>query len=223
MAYHGADRQRNTSLERYGLVPQWKLQERDGLLRLESEDVRGFGTDEFTLTWAQLFHSQLLPVRVYTLFFPSRFSLPSDTLCEEGLRAFGENTPDDTSVNFWDPKDKNFSAVLRSFDVEKPPAIILATGLRGVTTELLEEPALYSLVFTDNRVLNDREQLAASVNGARELLIRADPKEIVSFMRKRELKSLLTTIGGIAGQIRDQVLKFKPKLVLPGGASLSLG
>jgi hypothetical protein len=185
--------------------------------------VRGFGSEE--LTWADLLYRQVSAVKVYALYFPTRFELPVDTAATEALRAFGRLTGAGTSVNFWDPTDGEFDHALRLFGLEQPPALVFATGLqlRGAELGRGEQANMYMIAITDQAVLADRERLAAAANTAHEIVLRASPKEIAGYLRRREADSVLASVGRIAAELRDQLVKLKPKLGLPGGVSLSFG
>jgi hypothetical protein len=83
--------------------------------------------------------------------------------------------------------------------------------------------SLYCISFADSAVLADRQQLAAAVNIAHEVLMRCDSKEIAGYIRQRKIKALLDTIGRGAGTVRDELIKLHPKFGLPGGFSVELG
>jgi hypothetical protein len=55
------------------------------------------------------------------------------------------------------------------------------------------------------------------------MCLRGDPKEITGYLRQQAAGSLVATLGRLAGTIRDELLKCKPKFQLPGGISLQLG
>jgi hypothetical protein len=82
---------------------------------------------------------------------------------------------------------------------------------------------MYAISFTDRRILEDRERLADAVNTAHEVLVRGDPAEIAGYVRQRAAASVLDAMGRIGAAVRDQILKLKPKVQIPGGASLQLG
>ena len=202
---------------------RWRLRRTDAGLRLGL--VRSFGTEQFT--WADLFKMPLSAARVYALYFPSRFGLPVDAAAQESLRIFGGATSNRTSVDFWDPQDEHFSEALELFGLRQPPALVLATGLE---TRPGEPPgpgwppdSLYCISFTDAAVLSDRQQMAAAVNIAHEILMRCDSREVAGYIRQRKIKALLSAIGHGAGAVRDELVKIHPKFGLPGGLSVELG
>jgi hypothetical protein len=175
------------------------------------------------LTWADLLRFKLSRVAVYALYFPSRFDLPVDVAARGALEVFGKQTGGSTSVNFWDATDPEFSRALKFFDLEAPPAVVLATGLKPKAERPPDRADVYAIAISDPAVLGDREQLARAVNSAHEVLVRGDPKEITGYLRQRAAGSLLTAIARIAGRLRDEVLRFKPKFQLPGGVSIQVG
>jgi hypothetical protein len=75
-----------------------------------------------------LLYDELDGVKVFTIYFPSRFNLDTDAVVEKGLRIFGDNTSNDTSVNFWDPEDPEFSKGLEFFDQKFLPVLVFITG-----------------------------------------------------------------------------------------------
>jgi hypothetical protein len=200
-------------------VPRWRLRRGTDGLRLDR--LRSFGSEQFT--WADLFGAPLAPSQVYVIYFPSRFALPVDDEVQEGLRIFGPNTPDSTSVEFWDPRDKHFQEALALFGLQTPPALVIATGLQSPPGQEQGSDGLYCISFSDTAVLSDRERTAAAVNVAHEILARCDRKEIAVYLRNRKLKDLLKAIGQAAGAVRDQLLKLHPKFGIPGGPTLELG
>ncbi len=82
---------------------------------------------------------------------------------------------------------------------------------------------MYAICVTDQTVLGDPTRLAAAVNSAHEVLMRGNPKEITGYLRQQAATSLLTALGHIAGDVRDQILILRPKFLLPGGGSLQIG
>lgn len=201
----------------------WQVQQGDSGLRLEKFQTRAPGSEK--LTWAGLFGTFLEPVRAYVLYFPSRFDLPVDTEVAEALKAFGRNTPDTTSVNSWDGGDPEFGRVLALFKVESPPALIFAAGgkLQDVAQRRLEPDQLWAAVLTDQAVLSDRSQLAPAANALHELVVQSDPAVFAAYINDQKRDALLESIGQKAGGLRDQILKLKPKIMLPGGISIQLG
>jgi hypothetical protein len=195
---------------------QWRLRRSSGLLRLER--LRAFGSAE--LTWADLFSAELTDAELFVLYFPSRFELPIDEAATETLKVFAANTSSRTSVNFWDPRDRNFETAIGLFGIRTPPALVLATGLHAADPDV---PSLYSISFEDPAVLTDRERTAAAVNLAHGILTRCDRREIASYVRARKAKGLLSLLGRGAGTVRDELVRLNPKFGLPGGLSLELG
>jgi hypothetical protein len=202
-------------------MPAWTVNESDDGLRLASVPVRSLGSSEFT--WADLLFFKLSGAQVYTLYFPSRFDLAFDGTVKTNLTTFGQQTGKGTSVNFWDPTDPEFSRALTFFDLEAPPAVVLASGMRVKGKKTLDRAHMYAISFTDRRILEDRERLADAVNTAHEVLVRGDPAEIAGYVRQRAAASVLDAMGRIGAAVRDQILKLKPKVQIPGGASLQLG
>jgi hypothetical protein len=196
----------------------------DGLRLIKPTDVRRSFGDE-TFTWAKLIYAKLAPIQVFVLYFPSRFDLPLDKSCADLLRAFGKNTPEKTSVNFWDPQDENLAEALKLFDLATPPAVVLATGLElnGIEPQGPDNSDLYSISYSDKTVLADTDRFVSAVNLAHEVLLKGDPKEIAALIRKQNVGGLLAAIAQIASAVRDQLVLLKPKLGLPGGVSLSVG
>ncbi|HEY3078618.1 MAG TPA: hypothetical protein VGM69_01805 [Chloroflexota bacterium] len=201
----------------------WRVEETPGGLRLAPVTMRGLGSEE--MTWADLLYRQVSSVKVYALYFPTRFDLGVDTVATEALRAFGAHTGAGTSVNFWDPADAEFGRALALFDLTAPPALVFATGLRlkGAEFSRGDQANLYTIAITDQAILGDRERLAAAANTAHEMMMRANPREIAGYLRRREVGSVLSSIAHIAAELRDQILKLKPKLGLPGGVSIQVG
>jgi len=202
---------------------RWRLRHTDTGLRLSK--LRAFGTDTFT--WADLLRGPLSSVRVYVLYFPSRFDLPVDKAVTESLRIFGGATSKDTSVDFWDPQDEHFSEALGLFGLRNPPALVLAAGMQSQPAEVIAaahpSDSFYCISFRDPAVLADREQLASAVNIAHEILTRCESKEIAGYLRMRKVDALLAAIGRGVGAIRDELIRFHPTFGLPGGFSVELG
>lgn len=202
---------------------RWRLRRTGAGLRLGQ--VRAFGTELFT--WADLLRLPLAAVRVYALYFPSRFDLPVDEAATSSLRLFGQQSSDTTSVDFWDPRDVHFSEALDLFGLRNPPALVLVTGLRAQAADVVGAAesldSLYCISFADTAVLTDRERMAAAVNMAHEILMRCDSREIASYIRRRKIKALLAAIGHGAGAVRDELVKLHPSFGLPGGFSVELG
>lgn len=199
------------------------IQETPSGLRLVSVPMRTFGTEEFT--WADLLYTALAPVRVYTLYFPSRFDTDLDATVMESLRTFGTNTPKTTSVNFWDATDPEFSQALDVFDIESPPALVFVSGLRlaGMRHQGPREAPLYAIAITRRELLGDRERFSDVVNTSHEIVARGNPRELTAHLRRRQLDAVLDAIGELGGTLRDQILKLRPKFLLPGGVSVELG
>ena len=163
-------------------------------------------------------------MRVFVLYFPSRFDLAADQHAEESLRAFGEQTGATTSVNFWDSTDAQFEHALAMFDVKTPPALVVASGTSSDPGDVpADRDKLYSIVFTDTAVLSDRARLAEAVNTAQQVLMRGDQAEIAGYLRARAASQVLSAVGSIAGELRDGLLRLRPKLGLPGGVSIQIG
>jgi hypothetical protein len=204
-------------------MSDWRVDETPGGLRLSQVIRRALGSEE--LTWADLLYRKLARVQVYAIYFPSRFDLAADATAKNALESFGRQTAASTSVNFWDPTDPEFSRALTFFDVESPPALVLAKGLLADVkgSAYLDKDSLYTITITDRMVLGDREQLASAINSAHEVLVRGDPKEMAQYVRDRAVTSLLTAITRLAGGLRDEILRCKPKIGLPGGISIQLG
>ena len=142
------------------------------------------------------------------------------------LATFGNLTGVATSVNFWDPTDPEFVQALALFDVQAPPALVLAGGVRPerkADPPPLDPADLYAICITEPTVLGDATRLAAAVNSAHEVLMRGNPKEITGYLRQQAAASLLAAVGRIASEVRDQILALRPKFLLPGGASLQIG
>jgi hypothetical protein len=187
--------------------------------------LRAFGSETFT--WADLLQGRLSEVRVFALYFPSRFNLPVDAAASESLRLFGDATSELTSVDFWDPQDKEFSEALGLFGLRNPPALVLVSGLQTQAPDALDaatlSDSLYCISFSDSAVLADRERMASAVNIAHEILMRCDSREIASYIHGRKIRALLAAIGRGAGAVRDQLIQLHPKFGLPGGLSVELG
>jgi hypothetical protein len=192
-------------------------------LRLAPVVTRDLGSEAFT--WAELLYGKLSSVRVFVLYFPSRFDLPVDTSVETALRAFGERSSTSTLVNFWDPTDPEFSRALGLFEVDAPPALVLAGGSPRRTTASapLDPSDLYAISVSDAAVLGDPARLASAVNSAHEVLTRGDAREITGYLRKQAASSLLEALGRLGAGVRDQLIRFRPKFQLPGGISIQIG
>ena len=195
----------------------WRLAG-DATSGLRLETTRGFGHDQFT--WEDLLYSQLTDVRLYVLYFPSRFDLPADEHCMHLLRTFGDNTSTATSVNFWDPRDQQCGDALALFGVPSPPALVLVNGLQLTS---VHDAKLYSISFIDKDVLTDTDSFVAAVNLAHEVVSKGDPKEIARLIQKRDHEALYEVIGRVGAAARDHLVRLKPKLGLPGGISIGLG
>jgi hypothetical protein len=206
-----------------GPVAKWRLRRTETGLRLGQ--LRALGSERFT--WADLLRVPLAAVRVYVLYFPSRFNLPVDAAATEALRVFGPATSEQTSVDFWDPQDVHFSDALELFGLRSPPALVMVAGLQAqvaeaVGTDILPD-SLYCISFSDEAVLSDRQRMAAAVNIAHEILMRCDNREIARYIRGQKIKELLAAIGHGAGAVRDELIKLRPKFGLPGGLSVGVG
>jgi hypothetical protein len=176
--------------------------------------------DDRPFTWADLLSPRLAEVDVFLTYFPSRFDLPVDEACMTMLRTFGKNTSARTSVAHWNPRDENFAAALELFGLVIPPAAVLARGLYGSEDAAAN---LYSMTFADRSVLEDGQQFATAVNLAHEVLLRGDPAAITDYIRRQQVRRLLDLLGKLGEFLRDQLVKLKPTLTLPGGISLGLG
>jgi hypothetical protein len=201
----------------------WQVEETSEGLKLSRPTRRTFGSERFT--WADLLYRKLASVKVYVIYFPSRFNLDMDAAVIKALRTFGENTGPSTSVNFWDPIDPEFGKALELFHLQSPPALVLATGLKvqGIEPFGPDKANLYTITITNREVLSNQEQLAAAVNTSHDILVRGNPKEITSYLRKNAIQSLLEVIARVAGDVRDEILKCKPKFTLPNGISIQVG
>jgi hypothetical protein len=197
----------------------WRLADAQSGWRLEPVVLRTFGSEEFT--WANLLYTNLSAVRVLVLYFPSRFESAADATVRGALRTFGDQTGRFTAVHFWDARDDNFSAALQLFHLAEPPAIVLAGGSRS--TQPIDPDELYAISLSDAQTLADQTQLASAVNAAHEVMMRADPREITSYLRQQKATSLLKVIGDLAAGLRDELVKLKPKFSLPGGVSVQIG
>jgi hypothetical protein len=202
-------------------MASWRVEEGPQGLRLAKVVRRSFGSEE--MTWADLLQLRLSSVRVFVLYFPSHWDLEADARAEEALRAFGRLTGVETQVNFWDATDVEFHQGLSLFDLQASPALVVATGLREGDAAPRKSSSLYSIAITDQAVLSDREQLARAVNTAHEVMVRGNSDEIAGFLRARAATSVLSAVGAIAADLRDGLVKLKPKLGLPGGVSIQLG
>ncbi|MEU4347230.1 hypothetical protein [Streptomyces sp. NPDC023838] len=205
---------------------RWRLRRAQGVVRMER--LRSSGSEAFT--WADLLRGPLGTVQVYVLYFPSRFAVPVDEIATETLRTFGRHTPTATSVDFWDPRDPSFGAALSLFDLQHPPAIVLATGLRRVGDEgsrpdhgLMSAENLYCISFSDTEILTAPDRIASAVNLAHEVLVRCDPREIAAYIRSRRAAALLRLAGRGAGAVRDELVRLNPRFGLPGGISFAVG
>jgi hypothetical protein len=201
----------------------WKLAGDDLATRMEPVSLRAMGDEEFT--WAHLLYGKLGAVKVGIFYFPSRFDSPTDKTVIDSLRAFGRNTGADTSVNIWDPKDPDFEQAMTLFALKTVPALLLATGL-NIENMMPRGPAktpLYSITLNDPALLADAGKLQAAINDIHEILLRSNPKEIAAYIRADRASDILAAIGKVAGRIRDEILKWKPKFALPGGVSVQVG
>jgi hypothetical protein len=218
----------SSSAGRRASMTTWRLEETDHQLRLARVARRSLGSPAFT--WADLLHRQLSAAQVYVIYCPSRFNLPVDAVVKHALEAFGAQTGPGTSVNYWDPRDPEFSQALAFFDLKAPPALLLTRGRQRSDRAQLDSKLpdlansdLYTVILTDPGTLEDLVQLAAAVNVAHEVLMRADPKEITRYLRERAVKQLLAVLGRAGSDIRDEMLKFKPRFQLPGGIAIQVG
>lgn len=204
-------------------MSRWRIVDTEQGLRLSTIAVRGLGSEK--LTWADLLASRLSTVQVYLLYFPSRFSLPLDTVVTETLHTFAKNTPPSTSVNFWDPTDPAFSNALGFFDLKTPPSLIFVPGfgLTGMEAASPDEAPLYSIALTEPEVLGDQQRLAVATNTVHEIVARGNSQEITGYLRRRRLDGFLDAIGSLGSGLRDQFLKLKPKVQIPGGFSIQVG
>ncbi|MDJ0863079.1 MAG: hypothetical protein QNJ87_07755 [Gammaproteobacteria bacterium] len=202
---------------------RWTLSGTPEALRLQPEKTRSLNSRAFT--WAHFLYGELLEIDVYTLYFPSRFELPVDEKCKKLLRDFGANTSKKTSVNFWDPRDENFERALKFFDLEKPPAIVLVSGLGLESMDPVgpEETDLFSISFADADLLENEGELANALNRAHTVFAQGNPKEISAFLRSQKRDGILSWIGKLLGKARDELLRWKPKIGLPDGTSIELG
>jgi len=199
----------------------WAVHQTPHGLRLAEVELRAAGSS--SLTWAELLGTRLCTVRVYVLYFASRFDLTVDTTVRAALEAFGRQTSDLTSVSSWDPADPHLDQALRLFDLAAPPALVLATGLKKRRKQILKQSSLYAITITEPRVLGDRERLAAVVNSAHEVLMRGDADAITSYLRKRDCEALLASLASVERFLVQQIATLKPKFQLPGGLSIQLG
>jgi hypothetical protein len=200
----------------------WRVSRAGSGLRLERVVRRALGSSEFT--WADLLVRELAQVRVYAIYFPSRFDLAVDTTASAALTAFGQRTGAGTSVNFWDPGDAEFSRALSFFGLSSPPALVFATGLMVQGARAFGcDPNVYSIAVTDPEVLGDRERLAAAANTVHEVIARGNPDDIARYVRSQDNASLLDALGRVAAAVRDEILRLKPKVGLPGGFAVQLG
>lgn len=202
-------------------MTSFSLRETDDGLRLEPN--RSFGVESFT--WAHLLYGRLEEVKIYVLYFPSRFDRPEDETVTALLRTFGDRTAADTSVNFWDTGDPRLPDALELFRVKAPPALVLVSGLELESVEDRGPDAsdVYAVTVTDTRTLRDADRVVEAVNTAHTILARCDAAEIAAYVRGQKRQSLLDAIGRLGGQIRDQILAFKPTFGLPGGFTIGVG
>lgn len=202
----------------------WRLEETDNGLRLKQEDKRREkGSERFT--WAELLYGKLALVKVYAIYFPSRFDLPVDNQAMDALKVFGKNTGPDTSVNFWDTTDPEFIKALELFKLNTIPALVLARGLKfnNMVPQGPTKADLYTIVIADTDLLSKSERLAYAVNAAHQILIGSNPQEISNYIHTQNAKALLESIGKIASSLLKEIRKFKLTFQLPGGVSLQLG
>src|SRR5262245_41332659 len=133
-------------------IVSWRLADAGSGLRLERVVRRALGASDFT--WADLLARELAQVRVYAIYFPSRFDLAVDTTAAAALTAFGQRTGVGTSVNFWDPGDAEFSRALSFFGLASPPALVFATGLMVQGARAFGgDRNIYSIAVTDAGLL----------------------------------------------------------------------
>jgi hypothetical protein len=204
-------------------MSNWTLVDNGISLRMKPGALRAMGGEQFT--WAHLLYGKLGNVKVGIFYFPSRFNTATDTLVIEALRSFGRNSGPATSVNIWDTTDPEFEHALGLFDLKTVPAVVLATGLQ-VKGMVPREPAktpLYSITVADAGVLSDATRFQAAINSAHEVLARTDPKEITAYIRAQTPSAIVAAIGKVAAQVRDEILKWKPKFGLPGGMYVQIG
>ena len=203
-------------------MPTWRLESNQDSLRLSPVMYRGLGSQ--AQTWADLFARQLDDVRVFVLFFPSRVDPAADAVAMDTLRSFGTHTGAGTSVRFWDPTDDEFSRALALFDVTTPPALVLIPGvqLKGVLADS-GDLNVYSLTITDEAILTNRDKLVRAVNTAHEVVVRGDPAELSAYARQRAAASVLSAIGHFSAALRDELVKLKLKISLPGGVGIQIG
>jgi|SRR5215469_6197803 len=204
-------------------MAQWKLVESTEGLRIEASEVRAMGEEGFT--WAHLLYGKLGSVEVGLFYFPSRFDSAVDQSIIEELRTFGGNTGASISVNIWDPKDPQLQQALALLGLKTVPAVVLASGLKiaGMEPRGPAKTPLYSIVFDDSALLSDTKQFQTAVNAATDVLSRSNPKEITGYIRMQKAKDILGAIGKIAAAVRDEILRWKPKFGIPGGASVQVG
>jgi hypothetical protein len=202
-------------------MPSWRVDDTQGGFRLAPVVRRSL--DSQRQTWADLLTGQLGDVRVFVLFFPSRFDTQADRIAIEALRVFGQHTGAGTSVRFWDPTDAEFSSALGLFDVHTPPALVLIPGLRLKDVMIGSAMHVYALTIADLAVLGDRDKLVRAVNTAHEVVLRGNPRELTRFAREHAAASVVAAIAHISAALRDELLKLKPKISLPGGVALQLG
>jgi hypothetical protein len=204
-------------------MTSWRVDKGPSGLRLAPVVRRALGSE--AMTWTELLYGELNAVHVYCLYFPSRFDLPVDGVATESLRTFAAHTGTDTMVDLWDPTDPEFGQALALFGLDAPPALVFVAGLR-LKGALLTSPQgtnLYAIAIHDAAVLGDRERLAAATNAAHEVVRRSDPRELAGYLRKQSATALLEGLGKLSGGVGEQILRLKPKFMLPGGISLQLG
>ena len=72
-------------------------------------------------------------------------------------------------------------------------------------------------------VLSSPDELPRPINIAHDILVRGNPKEITSYLRRNALHSLLQVITKVGKVASDEIVKLKPKFQLPDGSSIQLG
>jgi hypothetical protein len=179
---------------------------------------------EVPLTWEKLLVSQLSDVRVFVLYFPSRFDTEADRDASEMLRTFGAHTGNHTCVSFWDPTDAEFSRALELFDIKSPPALVCAPGLqlRGVMSST-GDTHIYALAITDPTVLGNRKELESAINTTHEVVMRGNPREVSGYLRERKASAILSALAHGSSGFLDRLVRLKPRISLPGGVGLALG
>jgi len=204
-------------------MEQWRLVESTQGLRMEPSELRAMGEEGFT--WAHLLYGKLGSVEVGIFYFPSRFDTAVDNLIIEELRTFGRNTGESISVNIWDPRDSHLQQALELFGLKTVSAVVLASGLKiaGIEPRGPDKTPLYSIIFDDPALLSDPKNFQPAVNSATDVLTRSNPKEIAGYIRTHKTKDILGVIGKVAAALRDEILRWKPKFGIPGGASVQVG